>query len=1133
MKHAIRKSIHILLALCMILTLCVPAAAGAGIPGAARVEDTDPAVVYTNGSNGSWAVWEQYHFVGLAYPVQDQTVYPAVSLTFTGTGVAVYGQQAGNGPIMSATIDGEPAGVADFYGDDLCGKVYEKLGLANQEHVLTLTFTKRTNSPIANRYASLQAAIDYFEVVGPLEPHSVTVVGGTAAPEVASAGEAVTVTATPKEGMLFTGWTSEPAVEFADKTATETTFVMPNAAVTVTANFSKDYPAETTFYVDSEGGDDSNDGTNVDAPWKTLDQINALTLKPGDRVLLKAGSVFEGQSLSLRGSGSVEQPIIVDMYSGDTVGAEAGQKPIINANGIAKADFYIGREGDTGTTSRPGVSYGVHIKNVSYIHVNNLEITNTTGSRQLAVGVVVEAESGQGVVSGVHLDGLYVHDVYGTLTEKTAPNGGIFVITTAANGDVAHPTRYDDVLVQNCTVSNVSRTGISVGSSHSAYYWERHPGGMIPDEVKNKYGHTNVVIRNNYVEEPGGDAIVPQFCIAPLIEYNISNGASQNTKGNYSAMYNAAIWPWRCEDALFQFNEAYGTISNGDGQAYDCDSSRGTTYQYNYSHDNEGGFILLCQSQSIESTVRYNISQNDHDSLFLVSNTTPAEIYNNTFYIGENLTRIVDGGSPSNLRNNIFYNSSGKPSLAGWGNFTYSNNLYYGFENLPNDVNKIVADPMFVDAGKGGSGTEGNPAIDSLSGYALQAGSPAINKGVLIENNGGRDYQGNPISGNPDIGAMEFISVRGVELDKSELTLSEGEAATLTASISPDDAANKAVTWSTSDANVATVENGVVTAMGVGTATITVTTEDGGFSDTCEVTVLPDTIPVTGVELDKTKLTLRNGQITALAATVKPDDATNKAVTWSTSNAAVVTVKDGVVIAVGEGTATITVTTEDGGFTDSCVVLVKNSSVVEPILPPKPSAPALPLEPRLPFTDVPESAWYYNNVLGAWKNGLINGMTDTLYQPNSTLTVAQAIKLAAALHQMENEGKVTLSNGSPLWYSTYVNYAVDNGIIEEAYEQYTAAQMDSPVSRAEFVHIFHGAMNSYTEINQIVNNEIPDIKATDKYGAEIYEFYRAGILTGSDSEGTFHPANSIKRSEAAAILIRMYDASQREHITLK
>ncbi|MEG2421880.1 MAG: polyhydroxyalkanoate depolymerase, partial [Oscillospiraceae bacterium] len=185
-------------------------------------------------------------------------------------------------------------------------------------------------------------------------------------------------------------------------------------------------------------------------------------------------------------------------------------------------------------------------------------------------------------------------------------------------------------------VKNVSRTGISVGSSHSAHSWEGH-GGRIPADVKTNYGHTKVLIKNNFVDHAGGDGIVPQFCISPVIEHNICAAASQETTpgGGGSGQYSAGIWPWRCEDAVFQFNEAYGTKTNGDGQSYDCDSNRGTVYQYNYSHDNEGGFMLFCREQSLDSVVRYNVSQNDLRGLFVNSSTNGNhQIYNNTFYIG-------------------------------------------------------------------------------------------------------------------------------------------------------------------------------------------------------------------------------------------------------------------------------------------------------------------------------------------------------------------------------------------------------------------------------------------------------------------------------------------------------------------
>lgn len=211
-----------------------------------------------------------------------------------------------------------------------------------------------------------------------------------------------------------------------------------------------------------------------------------------------------------------------------------------------------------------------------------------------------------------------------------------------------------------------------------------------------------------------------------------------------------------------------------------------------------------------------------------------------------------------------------------------------------------------------------------------------------------------------------------------------------------------------------------------------------------------------------------------------------------------------------------------------------------PVLPVIPSKPAqLPFNPnagsnvsKFPFADVPSDSWYYSSVKAAWENGLIDGVTANEFKPNATLTLAQTIKLAAALHQLDRTGEVSLTSGGANWYDSYVNYAVTNGIIEKDYANYTKAQMNAPVTRGEFVHIFHGAEEAYKAINTVADNAIPDVKTTDKFAAEIYEFYRAGILTGSDAKGTFHSASTIKRSEAAAILLRMFEAAARVSIDL-
>ena len=173
------------------------------------------------------------------------------------------------------------------------------------------------------------------------------------------------------------------------------------------------------------------------------------------------------------------------------------------------------------------------------------------------------------------------------------------------------------------------------------------------------------------------------------------------------------------------------------------------------------------------------------------------------------------------------------------------------------------------------------------------------------------------------------VNVTEVTLDKTELTLTEGETETLTATVKPDNADNRKVTWSSDKTEVATVDgDGNVTAVKPGEAVVTVTTEDGGKTATCKVTVKAKAVNVTEVTLDKTELTLTEGETETLTATVRPDNADNRKVTWSSDKTDVATVGgDGRVTAVKAGEAVVTVTTEDGGKTASCKVTVKAKAV--------------------------------------------------------------------------------------------------------------------------------------------------------------------------------------------------------------
>ena len=179
--------------------------------------------------------------------------------------------------------------------------------------------------------------------------------------------------------------------------------------------------------------------------------------------------------------------------------------------------------------------------------------------------------------------------------------------------------------------------------------------------------------------------------------------------------------------------------------------------------------------------------------------------------------------------------------------------------------------------------------------------------------------------------SKNVIAVTSVTLDKPSATLKVGETVTLTATVKPDDATDKTATWTTSDATVATVNNGVVIAKKVGTATITA--KAGEKSATCAITVEPT--PVTSVTLDKTSALLKAGETVTLTATVKPDDATDKTVTWTTSNASVATVDNGVVTGKKIGTATITA--KAGEKSATCAITVNPTPVTSVTLD-KPSA---------------------------------------------------------------------------------------------------------------------------------------------------------------------------------------------------
>lgn len=181
------------------------------------------------------------------------------------------------------------------------------------------------------------------------------------------------------------------------------------------------------------------------------------------------------------------------------------------------------------------------------------------------------------------------------------------------------------------------------------------------------------------------------------------------------------------------------------------------------------------------------------------------------------------------------------------------------------------------------------------------------------------------------------------------------------------------------------------------------------------------------------------------------------------------------------------------------------------------------------FSDVSSSSWYADSVAAAYRKGLVKGTSATQFNPNGNMTIAETITLAARLRSIYETGTAEFEQSDP-WYQTYVDYATENGIIAEGdYSDYTKA-----ATRAQFAYIMAKALpgEALSTINNIPFGQIPDVSLSETYSGAVYKLYKAGILTGNDSYGTFTPDSTITRSAVATIVTRMADMSLRKQFVL-
>jgi hypothetical protein len=430
-----------------------------------------------------------------------------------------------------------------------------------------------------------------------------------------------------------------------------------------------------TYYVDSSAGKDSNAGTSANAAWKTLDKVNAGKFHGGDRILFKSGESWQGQ-LAPKSSGSEGTPIVVDRYG-------SGPKPKIDGAGR--------------------VEDAIRLYNVQQIEVRNLEVTNHGPQRAVRRGVHIFLDN-FGTAHHIVIAGLYIHDVNGVngSGDHSKDNGGIIFRT---NGNMTR-TRFDGLTIERNIVRTVDRSAIAADSYHAMRdHW---------------FPSLHVVIRDNFVDDVGGDGIVPWATDGVLVEHNIARNCNRR-----AGSYNAGIWPWSTDNSLFQLNEAYLTRTTLDGEGFDSDfNSRNTLFQYNYSHDNEGGFMLICSPVkrdpqknvgNVGTVIRHNISRNDRTRAFNLSGAEKTTVNDNVIYVERGIDMQMVAvttweGWPSDavFRNNTFWalgtarygheakrNKDGTYELApGWGpakGIVFDGNRYIGNQvDRPVDPNAKV-----------------------------------------------------------------------------------------------------------------------------------------------------------------------------------------------------------------------------------------------------------------------------------------------------------------------------------------------------------------------------------------------------------------------------------------------------------
>ncbi len=462
------------------------------------------------------------------------------------------------------------------------------------------------------------------------------------------------------------------------------------------------------YYIDSINGDDSNSGTEIDSPVKTINGLKDLVVKPGTHFLFKRGGEYECTA-TLTCNGTKENPVVISSYG-------EGEDAILYTN--EKKDV-------------------LRLFDCSYVTVSDLQITAHNGG---GIWIDTYNQTSEGII----IENVYFYDMqnYQVHSRDDFSNGAAVARAAVMVKGLPAKSRYavNDLTIRNCEVFECANGFMLWGS------WNDQQAPWCEEDEIDPVYNEGVLVENCYFHEMDAEAVVVGICKGALVTncraINCCQGGAELLPNGDVEYFTAAMWFWGSESSTIQYCEIAGQKNIGDGMAIDFDSySHNCTYQYIYSHDNVR-FMCNCPNHSGHSgnTVRYCLSVNDNKARSTTAVGACGEhnfsFYNNTIvncgefqfknlynsYIANNIIVPMDGATfaydPDPSRKNVF-----------------ENNCYYNVMSPLVDLGAMNTVPGF-------SGTD----YSDVNSFMLSADSPLIGAGSAtgVET----DFYGNPVQSN-------------------------------------------------------------------------------------------------------------------------------------------------------------------------------------------------------------------------------------------------------------------------------------------------------------------------------------------------------------------------------------------------